>query len=147
MYTYKKYKSTDKEIYESSLELRNDLLRIPFGKSIYDDNLEIEKDNDFYGVFKNNELIGTFSCFEEAPYNARLTAFAIKSNFQGKGLGKGLVKFSVSDLKRRKYINISCYALSTAKDFYQKCGFLVVEEPVLNENLGVYNYKMDYKLV
>jgi len=52
MYTYKKYKSTDTEIYKSSLELRNELLRIPFGKSIYDDNLEIEKDNDFYGVLK-----------------------------------------------------------------------------------------------
>jgi len=92
-------------------------------------------------------LIGTFSCFEESPHSVRLTAFAIKSNFQGKGLGKGLVEFSISDLKERKYSNISCYALTTAVDFYRKCDFLAVEEPVLNENLGVYNCKMNCNLI
>ena len=51
MVNVKKYKSTDKTIYQASLQLRDVLLRQPIGKSIYEEDLTIEQDNDFYGIF------------------------------------------------------------------------------------------------
>lgn len=147
MFTYKKYKSVNQAIYQDSLILRNELLRVPIGKSLFDEDLTIEKDNDFYGVFKDNTLIGTLSFFEAAPKIAQLTAFAVDANFQRKGLGQGLVAFLASDLKRRGYQKLIVDARATAKDFYQKCGFIVVEGPIVNQHLGVEDYKMVYSFV
>ncbi|MCO4628890.1 hypothetical protein Si038_00979 [Streptococcus infantarius subsp. infantarius] len=47
MITYKKYKSTDIEVYTESLKIRNDLLRLPIGKDIFEEDLSIEKENIF----------------------------------------------------------------------------------------------------
>ena len=99
-YTYKKYRTKDKSIYNQSLKLRNALLKILIGKSIYSENLEIEKDNDFYGTFKGEQLIGTLSYYEEEPKNAHLTAFVVKSIHQRNGIGQILVKMLINDLKK-----------------------------------------------
>lgn len=76
------------------------MLRIPIGKTIYSENLEIEKDNDFYGVFKGQQLIGTLSYYEEEPRAVHLTAFAVKSNHQRNGIGRNLVEMLINDVER-----------------------------------------------
>ncbi|MBP2098913.1 GNAT family N-acetyltransferase [Enterococcus rivorum] len=144
MFEYKKYKSIDSKVYKDSLVLRNDLLRVPIQKSIYDENLDLEKGNDFYGVFKDGNLIGTLSFFEREPFVAQLTAFAISKEFQRLGLGKKLVVFLLTDLKSRGYHKISVNARTSAKEFYQKCGFAFIEGPILNSELGVEDYRMEY---
>lgn len=143
---YRKFCSTDILTYQSALELRNDLLRKPIGKNIYDEDLTIEKDNDFYGVFLGDQLIGTLSYFEESAGIAHLTAFAVAEKFQGQGLGRGLVKFLIKDLRRKSFKQINVDARATAKTFYQKCGFLVESGPILNKYLAVEDYKMVYLL-
>ena len=85
MLNVKKYKSTDKTIYHAALQLRDALLRQPIGKSIYEEDLTIEQDNDFYGIFQGEELIGTLSFFEKEPRVAQLTVFAVKQEFQRRG--------------------------------------------------------------
>ncbi|WP_086314420.1 hypothetical protein A5821_001987 [Enterococcus sp. 7F3_DIV0205] len=143
MFKFKKYKSADSKIYKNSLALRNNLLRIPIQKSIYDENLDLEKENDFYGVFKDEELIGTLSFFEKEPFVAQLTAFAVNKKFQRLGLGKRLVEFLLTDLKSRGYDKICVNARTNAKIFYQKCGFIIVEGPIVNAELGVEDYRME----
>lgn len=146
MFKFKKYKSTNSTIYGDSLALRNDLLRVPIQKSIYDENLDLEKENDFYGVFKDDELIGTLSFFESEPFIAQLTAFAISKKFQRLGLGKKLVAFLLTDLNSRGYHKISVNARTNAKEFYQKCGFIIIEGPIMNAELGVEDYRMELLL-
>lgn len=144
MFCYQKYKSSDQKIYQDSLRLRNELLRLPIGKSIYDEDLSLEKDNDFYGVFQEEQLIGTLSFYEKAPFVAQLTAFAVAENFQGVGLGSKLVAFLIDDLKSQGYRKITVAARATAKDFYQKCGFTILKGPLLNPQLDVIDYEMLY---
>lgn len=113
------------------------MLRIPIDKSIYDEDLDIEKENDFYGVFQADKLIGTLSFFEEEPRVAHLTAFVIHQSFQRMGLGKELVKFLVADLHQQGYLKLHVDTRAEAKIFYQKCGFPVVEGPILNKKLKI----------
>lgn len=141
---FKKYKSTDMVAYQDSLNLRNTLLRQPIGKSIYEEDLTIEQDNDFYGIFQGEELIGTLSFFEKQPHVAQLTAFAVKKEFQYRGLGKKLVAFLIADLQKRGYQKVIVDARAEARVFYQKCGFTIDKGPVINQMLGVKDYQMQY---
>lgn len=144
MLNVKKYKSTDKTIYHAALQLRDVLLRQPIGKSIYEEDLTIEQDNDFYGIFQGEELIRTLSFFEKRPRVAQLTVFAVKQEFQRRGLGKKLVAFLIADLRKRGYRKIIVDARSEARFFYQKCGFTIEKGPVINQKLGVKDYQMKY---
>lgn len=57
MYKFRTYSTLDHLIYKESLELRNELLRIPIGKSIYSENLKIEEDNTFFVYLKRNDWL------------------------------------------------------------------------------------------
>ncbi|WP_314063167.1 GNAT family N-acetyltransferase [uncultured Vagococcus sp.] len=118
------------------------MLRLPIGKSIYSENLAIEKDNDFYGVFEEEQLIGTLSYYEEKPQAAHLTAFAVKSSHQRTGIGKKLIEMLIKDLKSKGYEEIRVDAREEAVSFYKKCKFEIVSGPVINEILGVIDFKM-----
>lgn len=146
MFAFKKYHSTDTKFYQDSLILRNKLLRAPINKSLFDEDLTIEKNNDFYGIFFEEQLIGTLSFFTKDTGVAQLTAFAVEENFQRQGLGQKLVAFLTEDLKSRGYKKVVVDARATAKNFYEKCGFVIEKGPVLNKTLGVEDYKMVYEL-
>ncbi len=142
-----KYFTSDKDIYIDSLKLRNRLLRMPIGKNIFDENLDIEKNNTFYGAFDDGCLIGTLSFFEEIINVAHLTAFAIDTDYQRIGIGSLLIEMLVSDLKEKKFTKINVDARESAKIFYEKCGFEVIRGPVLNKKLLVKDFEMTYSLI
>lgn len=141
-YAHKKFRTKDKSIYNQSLKLRNDLLRLPIGKTVYSENLEIEKNNDFYGAFEEGQLIGTLSYYEEEPQTAHLTAFAVKSNHQRNGVVKQLIEMLIKDLKNKDYKGIRVDTREVAVPFYKKCKFEVVSGPVMNASLEVIDFKM-----
>lgn len=146
MITYKKYKSTDIEVYTESLKIRNDLLRLPIGKDIFEEDLSIEKENIFFGAFKNSQIIGTLSYFEETSYTAHLTAFAITKEFQKKGIGKKLVTNLIQHLRSKNFEKVVVDAREEAVEFYKKCGFIVLNGPILNKHLNVCDFEMQYNL-
>ena len=143
---YIKYKSTDKKYYKQTLNLRNDVLRIPLSKDIFDEDLEIEKDNTFYGCLSDGRLIATFSTFEVSFKKAQITAFAVDLEYQKRGIGSSLMAFAMNDLKRQNIETVSVYSRETAIVFYEKCGFRVIQEAEFNSYLGILDYKMEYQI-
>lgn len=146
MITYKKYKSTDTIIYNDSLTIRNELLRLPIGKNIFSEDLNIEKENVFFGAFKDEQIIGTLSFFEVSPHTAQLTAFAVTKEFQKKGVGKKLIDNLIEHLKNQGYKEIVVNAREEAVGFYKKCDFVLLNGPILNQYLNVYDFEMQYNL-
>lgn len=137
-----KYKSYDTDYYTQTLKLRNDVLRRPLGKSIFDEDLTIERENDFYGWVKENQIIATLSTYVKESKTIHLTAFAVAPTYQNQGYGKGLITFLIEDLDKQVYERLSVFARATAKDFYEKCGFTVAGEVIENSILGIDDYLM-----
>jgi ribosomal protein S18 acetylase RimI-like enzyme len=141
-----KYKTIDHDYYRQALALRNKVLRKPIGKDIYNENLSIEKDNDFYAILFDNKIIATFSIFAEAPQIAHLTAFAVDYDFQRQGIGSKLLNYAIEDLKSKDFKQIKVNARATAHSFYQKNGFVGLGGKYHNHQLGIDDYLMVYKI-
>lgn len=91
-------------------------------------------------------LVGTLSIYEEASQVARLTAFAIDTNYQHRGYGQQLVRYVLADLAQQDYREVRVNARATAKGFYEICGFCAVGERVYNGALGIEDYRMVYQV-
>ncbi|MEI5993616.1 GNAT family N-acetyltransferase [Candidatus Enterococcus mansonii] len=141
-----KYKTSDKTYYEQTLHLRNLVLRKPLGKNIFDEDLRIEKENDFYGWETGNRIIATLSVYKGAEGVANLTAFAVEPVYQHQGYGRRLVTFLIADLKKNAYKELKVQARETARPFYEKCGFIVESEPLINKTLKTTDYIMSYSI-
>ncbi len=50
-----RYTSRDMALYQETLELRDEILRQPWGFSIYDENLSYETENQFFGAVENGK--------------------------------------------------------------------------------------------
>ncbi len=81
------------------------------------------------GAFFNDSLVAivSFMPFKNSLFSSKkqyqLRGMAVHPNFQGKGLGKKLLQFSLTHL-RQIHIEICwCNARIKAVDFYQKEGF------------------------
>lgn len=129
-------------LYQESLVLRNRMLRLPIGKDIFTEDLQIETNNDFYGILVEKKLIATFSIYNEAPFIAHLTAFAVDAPYQKMSYGSQLLAFLINDLEESYYKRINVDARVSAIEFYQKCRFGLVKGPIYHTHLGIDEYKM-----
>ncbi|MBP1039715.1 GNAT family N-acetyltransferase [Vagococcus sp. BWB3-3] len=141
-----KYQKSDEDYYRAGLNLREEVLRKPLGKSLYQEDLTLEKDNDCYGILLEEQLVATLSCFDASANVAHVTAFAVAPFYQGQGLGKALVSFLKEELQAQGYTEIKVNARETAKRFYETCGFVAIGEPFKNQTLGIYDCVMHYQL-
>lgn len=136
------FSSADKKRYSDCLKLRNDVLRTPLGHCIYDENLEIEKNNCFYGLVYKNELIATLSTYPLTENSVQLTAFAVSTKHQRKGYGKQLFSYVLEMLRKQGVSEVLCDARETAIGFYEQLGFLKIKEEDFNDKLNITTYKM-----
>ncbi|MFT8917548.1 MAG: GNAT family N-acetyltransferase [Oenococcus sp.] len=137
-----KFHSSDKQYYEQNLVLRNDVLRKPIGKALKRAELAIEKDNQFYGLLLEDELLATLSVYALSPTTACLVAFAVRTDFQRQGLGSKLLKFVLADLKTTGYTNVTLTARASAHGFYLKNAFKDIGPRYHDSRLGIDDYKM-----
>jgi predicted GNAT family N-acyltransferase len=73
---------------------------------------------------------------------AKMERFAVLKEYRGKGIGKKLVKFVLSKLKKQEYIYL--YAQESVLKFYDKCGFETVGSRFYEADIP--HKKMVYKL-
>lgn len=84
-------------------------------------------------IIEHGKLQGFISYYNNDPdkENAFLTLIAIHPDYQGKGIGKKLLSFSIVDLEEKKIKNYSLEVLkdnTTAIALYNKFGFKIQED-------------------
>ena len=82
---------------------------------------------------EEGKILGFISYYSNDLHkkNAFLTLIAIHPDFQGIGLGKKLLFFSISDLKQKGFKNYHLEVLKNngkAIELYKKCGFKIIED-------------------
>ncbi len=69
-------------------------------------------------------LIGFSRATSDHAFNATIWDVVIHPEFQGKGLGKALMKQLIKELRRADISNITLFADSHVVDFYRELGFM-----------------------
>jgi len=69
-------------------------------------------------------MIGFARATSDCAFNATLWDVVIHPDFQGKGLGKSLMKFIINKLRKEDISNITLFADPQVVDFYRNLGFV-----------------------
>ena len=139
-----KFGVEDRELYSQCLALRDAILRKPHGRSVYDDDLELEKGNSLFGIVEDGKLIATATVIDEGEGHAFIKSVAVEPSLQGGGHGSALMKYLLDDLRARGFIDAKLKARETAIDFYLKCGLVIASEKFYNEKIKMDSAYMEY---
>lgn len=127
--------------YQHSLQLRNHILRKPLGLSLFDEDLEVEKNQQHFVAIEDEAVVG---CVVLIPFyegkTGKLRQMATLEQIRGKGYGKILVKQLEQHARRMGMNKIILNARHHAVDFYAKLGYKVSSE--VFKEVGIDHYTM-----
>ncbi|WP_366143716.1 GNAT family N-acetyltransferase [Algibacter sp.] len=96
------------------------------------------------GIFINDNLIGICSFFKNTHPNIKeipqyqLRGMAVLKAFQGKGLGKIILKHGEAALKTKNVKKIWCNAREIAVPFYKKNNYEIGSKPFNIKEIGTH---------
>ena len=77
-----------------------------------------------FGYFKDAQLVSVASVFPDEA-GARLRKFATLNEYQGHGIGSGLLRHLIEDIRARGIDKLWCDARASAASFYQRAGMQI----------------------
>ena len=109
--------------YALSISLRHSILRAPLGLNFTLAELQLEHEQIHLGAWHIDELVG---CLVLAPidqYAVRMRQVAVREDFQQKGVGTALVRYSEEVAREHDVNTLTLHARKSAVPFYQKLGY------------------------
>ena len=79
---------------------------------------------------KKRSLIGFSRATSDHAFNATIWDVVVDPKYQGKGLGKAMMKYSISQLRSADISNITLFADPQVVNFYQRLGFILDPEGI-----------------
>ncbi|MCK9467916.1 MAG: GNAT family N-acetyltransferase [Porticoccaceae bacterium] len=111
------------EAYRAECELRQAVLRLPLGLSLYEEDLGAEATQLHFGLFETDTLLACIIANPVSSSEVKLRQMAVSPNHQGRGYGHLLLKKLETELSDRGYTAATLHARASAIDFYRKAGF------------------------
>ncbi|MDT2744980.1 GNAT family N-acetyltransferase [Enterococcus asini] len=114
----------DSPEYQESLALRNRVMRIPLGLSIYEEDFSKESTAYILGAFESQRLIGVGVLSKTASGEiVSVDYLCVDTAIQSSGVGKQLLRALEDYGRRRGATQISLEARVSAQGFYERCGY------------------------
>ena len=79
---------------------------------------------------KKKRLIGFARATSDYAFNATIWDVVVDPNFQNRGLGKAMMKYTISQLRNADISNITLFADPQVVDFYRRLGFILDPEGI-----------------
>ena len=79
---------------------------------------------------KKRRLIGFARATSDHAFNATIWDVVVDPKYQSKGLGKAMMKYSISQLRSADISNITLFADPQVVKFYQRLGFILDPEGI-----------------
>lgn len=118
--------------YKQMCELRNAVLRLPLGLSLYSEDLQLEKAQLHFGLFDHGtELIACIIAVLQESGKAKLRQMAVKAGYEGQGVGRRILISLEDVLATRGVMKLSLHARISAVGFYEKLGYARSGDPFL----------------
>lgn len=130
--------------YEQSLLLRDEILRRPIGLSLKDEDLSDEARQLHFGIFDDQRMLRVLLLDPQDEQTVKMRQMAVRSELQGSGLGKQLVRFAEGAAKEHGYSKITLHARKTAVPFYERLGYSVTGDEFLE--VGIPHLSMEKQL-
>lgn len=109
--------------------LREDVLRIPLGLSLRDEDLSGEAaETIIIALNEQEEVTGCVMMRHVSDQEVKLRQMAVAPALQGQGIGMALLNVAQDVAEERGYKTISLHARQTAVPFYQRAGYVVQGE-------------------
>lgn len=111
---------------------------------------QMDEGAQFIIVNDNNEPVGFASFQETEPAVFKLHKIYVLSNQQGKGTGKYVINHIIDAIRHRgaRALQLQVNRHNKAKDFYEKLGFMVIEEADFDIGNGYFmnDYVMEKRI-
>ena len=128
--------------YRKECELRNKVLRIPLGRSLYDEDLSSESQQMHFGIFdERNNLVASVIAVNISSTQARIRQMAVDTEYQGKGYGRSLIRCVEDHLGQMGRVHFFMHARMSAVGFYEKLGYARVGQEFME--VGLPHVKME----
>lgn len=120
--------TSDKNIISKIIELRYDILRKPWNQSkdTATDGLEESSVNVY--IEENEKVIACGRLQDNGAGVGQIRYMAVAQNYQGKGLGKIILKKLEEEALKLKINKIELQARDNAVEFYKSCGYSIKEK-------------------
>lgn len=126
----------------ASADYSNEIIDAWASKEPEDSPLDEEKVR--FVAEEDGEIVG-FSDYNKET--SELSGLYIKPNYTGRGIGEKLLHKAEEDAKQNGLEQLWCRSTITAKDFYQKHGYKLIEETTHEiQDLEMKVYKMEKEL-
>lgn len=117
------------EEYQTTIDLRDRVLRQPLGLEFTQEQLDAEHTDYHLTAWQDDQLVGCLILTPGEQGRIKMRQVAIDPDWQGKGVGKQLVQYSEQFAKEKGFTTMYCHARDLAVPFYEKLGYHTVGEP------------------
>ncbi|MEZ5004430.1 MAG: GNAT family N-acetyltransferase [Chitinophagales bacterium] len=129
------------KLYKESIDLRDKVLRQPLGLQFSKEELAQENDSYHLVYIEEGQVIGVIVLRPLSDVIFKMRQVAIAMDWQRKGIGQSLVRFSETFAGSKGIQMITLHARDTAVPFYLKLGYHTVGEPFTE--VGIKHFKME----
>jgi len=130
--------------YQTSLTLREEILRIPLGKKLSHNDICDDDQQLHFGMFNDTDLVACVVIKALNPNQVKLRQMAVSNDYQGQDIGRQLIRKTEATLQQKGFKAIELNARKVALGFYKKLGYLIEGDYFL-EN-GIEHIKMMKRL-
>ncbi len=111
---------------------------------------QMESGSQFILIYEEGEPVGFASYFEKTPSVFKLDKIYVLPSQQGKGTGRFVINYIVDQIKQKgaTALQLQVNRHNKAKNFYEKMGFVVIEEKDFDIGRGFFmnDYVMEKQL-
>ncbi len=130
--------------YRESLILRDNILRKPLGRNIYDEDLRKESDDIHLVALVENRIEGTLILRDLGDGKMKMRQVAVSESMRHRGIGRKLVEESEKIAREKGYRKIVLNARRGALEFYRKLDYEIVSEEFIE--VGISHFRMQKRL-
>ena len=126
--------------YQQSCQLRHEVLRLPLGLSLSENDTDDEDKQYHFGIFDRQNLLGCVIVKPLSINTIKIRQMAIIPSMQNLGLGRTLLQFAENYCWKNGYTTLTLHARFYAMDFYLKQGYQICSEEFME--IGLPHVKM-----
>jgi len=115
--------------YGYAVALRNELLSIPIGGTVFNRDLRTEKEMVHVAAFSDDgHIVGTLMLRPESETQFHVNQVAVSPALRGNGIGHKLMEFAENLAIAKGVKRLVLDSRQNALHFYQTCGFVIAGE-------------------